>query len=79
MSHPSSEAKSHQSNQAESPSSFFIKWGEFVINFRWICLGLTLFLAIGSAIISAKYTTVDMGIEAFTDQKSQTHKVSTLW
>ena len=75
MSHPSSEAKSHQSNQAESPSSFFIKWGEFVINFRWICLGLTLFLAIGSAIISAKYTTVDMGIEAFTDQKSQTHKV----
>ena len=75
MSNPSSQERSLTPLNSEKPSSFFLKWGDFVVQYRWICLGLTVLITALSAMTAAKYTTVDMGIEAFTDKSSQSQKV----
>ena len=59
---------------AEKPSLFFTTWARAVIRFRWALICLTLASIVGCGWLIATRTTVDMGIEAFTDHGSQTQK-----
>ena len=75
MSDPSSTDQNSHAIESEKPSTFFLSWGIFVTRQRWLCLTLTLLLTVGSAWIAAQHTTIDMGIEAFTDHTSKNHVV----
>ena len=59
----------------ERPSQFFTRWGRLILKYRRLFLGLTALSALISGWLIATRTTVDMGIESFTDKSSKTNSI----